>query len=76
MCTRNSYSCVVIKVLQCGLDRRTLLVLLQLIEQGVHPEALADLVLEIRQSQATGVGGASAGNSVPTDRAVRDGMKQ
>jgi len=36
--------------LQCGLDRRTLLVLLQLVEQGVHPEALADLVLELRQT--------------------------
>jgi len=38
------------QALQCGLDRRILLVLLQLVEQGVHPEALADLVLELRQA--------------------------
>ena len=30
------------KVLDCGLDRRTIEVLLELIEAGVHPEALAD----------------------------------
>ena len=35
-------------LLQCGLDKRTLAVLLQLVESGVHPEALADLVLEYR----------------------------
>ena len=35
-------------ILQCGLDKRTLAVLLQLVEAGVHPEALADLVLEYR----------------------------
>jgi hypothetical protein len=30
------------KILDCGLDRRTIEVLLELIEAGVHPEALAD----------------------------------
>ena len=35
-------------ILQCGLNKRTLAVLLELIEAGVHPEALADLVLEMR----------------------------
>jgi mitotic-spindle organizing protein 1 len=40
-------------ILQCGLDRRTLAVLLQLVEAGVHPEALADLVLEYRGKAET-----------------------
>ena len=40
-------------ILQCGLDRRTLAVLLQLVEAGVHPEALADLVLEYRVKTET-----------------------
>jgi hypothetical protein len=41
------------QVLQCGLDRRTLAVLLQLVEAGVHPEALADLVLRYRAEAPT-----------------------
>ena len=41
-------------ILQCGLDKRTLAVLLQLIEAGVHPEALADLVQEYRSKAETG----------------------
>ena len=31
-----------------GLDKRTLAILLNLIEHGVHPEALADILIEIR----------------------------
>jgi len=38
------------EILNCNLDRRTLAVLLDLIEAGVHPEALADIVLEARAS--------------------------
>ena len=34
--------------LQCNLDRRTLAVLVELVEKGVHPEALADIINEIR----------------------------
>lgn len=36
--------------LQCGLDRRTIALLVELLEQGVHPEALADIINEIRLS--------------------------
>ena len=36
--------------LQCNLDRRTIAVLVELLEQGVHPEALADIINEIRPS--------------------------
>jgi mitotic-spindle organizing protein 1 len=36
------------EILHCQLDRRTLEVLLNLIESGVHPEALADIILECR----------------------------
>ena len=36
------------EILHCQLDRRTLKVLLELIEAGIHPEALADIVLESR----------------------------
>lgn len=32
------------QVLQCGLDRRVVSVLLELLEAGVHPESLADIV--------------------------------
>ena len=31
-----------------GLDRRVLAILLSLIENGVHPESLADILIEIR----------------------------
>jgi hypothetical protein len=36
--------------LQCNLDRRTVAVLVELLERGVHPEALADIINEIRQT--------------------------
>ena len=36
--------------LQTGLNRRQLVILLELIEAGVHPEALADVILEIRSN--------------------------
>jgi hypothetical protein len=36
--------------LQCNLDRRTVAVLLELLERGVHPEALADIINEIRNT--------------------------
>jgi len=52
-------------ILQCGLDKRTLAVLLQLVEAGVHPEALADLVLEYR---------AKAESSEETRRGYGDSM--
>lgn len=32
------------KVLQCDLDRRVVGILLELLEAGVHPESLADIV--------------------------------
>ena len=41
------------RILQTGLDRRTIAVLLELIEAGVHPEALADVVNELKASSAT-----------------------
>jgi mitotic-spindle organizing protein 1 len=36
--------------LQCNLDRRTVAVLIELLERGVHPESLADIINEIRQT--------------------------
>jgi hypothetical protein len=33
--------------LQCNLDRRTIAVLVELVEKGVHPEALADIINEV-----------------------------
>ena len=40
--------------LQCNLDRRTLAVLVELVEKGVHPEALADIINEIRAEAGGG----------------------
>ncbi|KAL8428570.1 hypothetical protein ACSSS7_007160 [Eimeria intestinalis] len=34
-------------ILNTGLDRASLTILLQLLEQGAHPEALAQVVLEL-----------------------------
>lgn len=36
-------------LLDTGLDRETLAILVELIEQGVHPQALARVVLELRR---------------------------
>ena len=40
------------EILNCQLDRRTIEILLELIELGVHPESLSDIVLEARSVQA------------------------
>ena len=40
------------EILNCQLDRRTIEILLELIALGVHPESLADIVLEARSAQA------------------------
>lgn len=40
------------QVLDTGLDRRALALLLDLIETGVHPEALAEVLKEIRAMAA------------------------
>jgi mitotic-spindle organizing protein 1 len=40
------------QILDTGLDRRALAILLDLIENGVHPEALADVLNEIRSMSA------------------------
>lgn len=39
-------------MLNTGLDRRTLSILLELIESGVNPEALAAVVKELRREAA------------------------
>ena len=39
-------------ILNCGLDRETLGILLSLCEQGVNPEALAAVVRELRREGA------------------------
>ena len=49
-------------ILQTGLDRRTLAILLNLIETGVHPEALADVVIEMRTVAAAAQAAAAATN--------------
>ncbi|KFH01088.1 c13orf37, related protein [Toxoplasma gondii MAS] len=36
-------------LLDTGLDRATLQILVELVEQGVHPEALSRVVLEMRR---------------------------
>ena len=36
-------------ILESGLDRRTLLVILELMEAGVHPESLVDIIKEFRR---------------------------
>ncbi len=47
------------QLLNCGLDKNTLSVLVSLIEHGVNPEALAEVVKELRrETQALKVGGA------------------
>lgn len=40
------------RVLNCGLDRRTLSILVSLCENGVNPEALAAVVKELRRESA------------------------
>ncbi|CAM9440631.1 unnamed protein product [Chrysoparadoxa australica] len=40
-------------ILNTGLDRRTLGILVQLVESGVNPEALAAVVQELRRESAT-----------------------
>ena len=37
------------KLLNTGLDKESILILIRLIELGVYPETLADLVIEIRK---------------------------
>jgi len=49
----NAYD--VAKLLDCGVDREQLAVLIALIERGVNPEALAAVVRELRrESEAVG----------------------
>ncbi|GAB5353076.1 hypothetical protein AAMO2058_000007100 [Amorphochlora amoebiformis] len=40
------------KVLNCGLDRQTLSILVSLCENGVNPEALAAVITELRRETA------------------------
>ena len=45
------------KLLNCGLDKETLSLCMGLLEQGVNPEALADVIIEIREREVgTGEG--------------------
>jgi len=39
------------KLLNCGLDKETLSLCMGLLEQGVNPEALADVIIEIRERE-------------------------
>ena len=39
-------------LLNCGLDRQTLSILVSLCENGVNPEALANVVKELKQEAA------------------------
>ena len=41
------------QILNCGLDRETLSLLVSLCENGVNPEALAAVVKELRKEAAT-----------------------
>eukprot|EP00240_Pyramimonas_obovata_P019289 CAMPEP_0118932106 /NCGR_PEP_ID=MMETSP1169-20130426/9130_1 /TAXON_ID=36882 /ORGANISM="Pyramimonas obovata, Strain CCMP722" /LENGTH=72 /DNA_ID=CAMNT_0006874711 /DNA_START=213 /DNA_END=431 /DNA_ORIENTATION=+ len=40
------------RLLDCGLDRETLSILIALVENGVNPEALAAVVKELRREAA------------------------
>lgn len=40
------------RVLDCGLDRRTVQILMALVDAGVHPSALAAVVKELRSQAA------------------------
>eukprot|EP00472_Partenskyella_glossopodia_P012819 CAMPEP_0197515086 /NCGR_PEP_ID=MMETSP1318-20131121/322_1 /TAXON_ID=552666 /ORGANISM="Partenskyella glossopodia, Strain RCC365" /LENGTH=75 /DNA_ID=CAMNT_0043063353 /DNA_START=36 /DNA_END=263 /DNA_ORIENTATION=+ len=40
------------RVLNCGLDRQTLAILMKLCDNGVNPEALAEVVKELRRETA------------------------
>jgi mitotic-spindle organizing protein 1 len=52
-----------------GLDRDTLVVLLQLLDAGVNPEALASVVKELRR-EATSYEAAQRQSAVTTGRAL------
>lgn len=39
------------KLLNCGLDKETLSICMGLLETGVNPEALADVIKEIRREK-------------------------
>jgi mitotic-spindle organizing protein 1 len=41
------------QILECGLDRRTLAVILELMEAGVHPESLVDIIKECRPARSS-----------------------
>lgn len=41
------------KILNTGLDIPTLQICYQLLQQGMHPEALAAIIKELRQEQKT-----------------------
>ncbi|KYK61732.1 putative Mitotic-spindle organizing protein 1 [Drechmeria coniospora] len=43
-------------ILNCRLDRQTLSICISMIERGVHPEALAHVIKELRQEAAHQVG--------------------
>lgn len=52
--------------MNCGVDQRTLSILVNLVENGVNPEALAAVVKELkRESEALKVSGFGEGD--PTD---------
>ena len=54
------------KLLNCGLDKETLSLCMGLLEQGVNPEALADVIIEIRERElgrGTGNENGEANNS-------------
>ena len=40
-------------ILETGLDRETISILLELTESGVNPEALATLIKELRKNEST-----------------------
>ncbi|KAL2021156.1 hypothetical protein VTK56DRAFT_7462 [Thermocarpiscus australiensis] len=53
-------------ILNCHLDRRTLSICISMIENGVHPEALANVIKELRregQEAKLGAAGAAAAAS-------------
>lgn len=56
------------KLLNCGLDKETLSLCMGLLEQGVNPEALADVIIEIREREiGTGTGNENANEDGEAD---------
>jgi len=56
------------KLLNCGLDKETLSICMGLLETGVNPEALADVIKEVRREKERAVGEKTTGTQQLEER--------